>query len=328
MIDVLIAGGGPAGAVAARLLAAAGTSVTVADGGRRPGPRVGESLPPAARRILVELDLMHVVEGHLVCPGNVSAWGSGELEATDFVGNLDGPGWQVDRPRFDAALLDAAAAAGARVLRGTRVFDAGRDGDGWLVTCSDSARRCDFFVDATGRRARLTRSVGARTVRDDLQIAWICAYATAADDRDARTLIEAVADGWWYTSLVPGNRRVVGFVTLPHVPVDFAERLAATTHVAARVRGARLLDGPRATDASGTHLAPVAGPGWLAVGDAALAFDPLSSQGLFDALSTGMQGARAVLAGDVTKYTARVAAIRDAYRRQRAAVLARRAQPR
>jgi flavin-dependent dehydrogenase len=207
-------------------------------------------------------------------------------------------------------------------------LDAGRDGDAWRVTCSDRARRCDFLVDATGRGARLTRGAGARTVRDDPQVAWIAAYGTAADDRDARTLVEAVDDGWWYTSLAPGNRRVVGFVTLPHTPVDFAERLAATTHVAARVRGARLLDGPRATDASSAHLAPVAGPGWLAVGDAALAFDPLSSQGLFDALYTGMQGARAVLAGDVTSYTARLAAIRDAYRRQRAALLARRAQPR
>ena len=135
-----------------------------------------------------------------------------------------------------------------------------------------------------------------------MQIAWIAAYATAADDCDARTLVEVVDDGWWYTSLAPGNRRVVGFLTLPHTPADFAERLAATTHVAARLRGARLLKGPRATDASSTDLALVA----LVLG---LARDWRRGPGLRSAVFTGpvrralhrhAGGARRLLASDVT----------------------------
>jgi flavin-dependent dehydrogenase len=53
--------------------------------------------------------------------------------------------------------------------------------------------------------------------------------------------------------------------------------------------------------AHGARLASAAGPGWLAVGDAAMSFDPLSSQGLFHALYTGMKGGEAaarMLAGD------------------------------
>ncbi len=45
--------------------------------------------------------------------------------------------------------------------------------------------------------------------------------------------------------------------------------------------------------AHSSELSPVAGNGWLAAGDAALGFDPLSSQGLFNALYTGIAAAEA-----------------------------------
>jgi len=78
------------------------------------------------------------------------------------------------------------------------------------------------------------------------------------------------------------------------------------------------------TDASGARLERFAGDGWLAVGDAALAFDPLSSQSLFDALYTGLRGAEAIaadLAGEGgapearTAYAERLESVRAAYRR-------------
>ena len=41
-------------------------------------------------------------------------------------------------------------------------------------------------------------------------------------------------------------------------------------------------------------LAPLGGPGWLAVGDAALAFDPLAGQGVYRALLTATDVAPAL----------------------------------
>ena len=71
-----------------------------------------------------------------------------------------------------------------------------------------------------------------------------------------------------------------------------------------------------------------AGPGWLAVGDSALSFDPLSSQGLLTALYTGLRAGQAadrLLDGDdgpLEEYARRLEAIHDAYRRHRAAYYA------
>jgi 2-polyprenyl-6-methoxyphenol hydroxylase-like FAD-dependent oxidoreductase len=77
--------------------------------------------------------------------------------------------------------------------------------------------------------------------------------------------------------------------------------------------------------AHGAWLTPAAGNVWLAAGDAALAFDPLAAQGLFNAMYLGLAAAEAThrhLAGDQTAladYGAEVSAIRQAYRTRHAA---------
>ena len=53
-------------------------------------------------------------------------------------------------------------------------------------------------------------------------------------------------------------------------------------------------DGIRAVDARSVRLDPMMGKGWLATGDAAAAFDPVSSQGLYNALSCGFFAGKAV----------------------------------
>ena len=50
------------------------------------------------------------------------------------------------------------------------------------------------------------------------------------------------------------------------------------------------------------RLDRVAGPGWLAIGDAATALDPLSSHGLGNALFTGMRAADAIASGNFDDY--------------------------
>ena len=84
---------------------------------------------------------------------------------------------------------------------------------------------------------------------------------------------------------------------------------------------------PRGAAAHSARLEHFHGAGWLAVGDAALAFDPLSSQGLLTALFTGMEAGNALhahLSGDadaVGRYGLRLATIYEAYLRNLAAYL-------
>src|ERR1700682_1252662 len=119
-VTVAVIGGGPAGSVAAMLLARAGVTTTVLEGEPQGRWKIGEGLPPISRRILARLGLWDrfLEDLHLPSYGNCSAWGSEQLVDHNFIFDPNGNGWHLDRSRFDKMLSDAALKAGAGLERG------------------------------------------------------------------------------------------------------------------------------------------------------------------------------------------------------------------
>jgi 2-polyprenyl-6-methoxyphenol hydroxylase-like FAD-dependent oxidoreductase len=100
-VDVIILGGGPAGTATALALTQSGYAVTVLERSRYESARIGETLPPDARRPLVELGIwkQFLADGHIESPGIAAAWGRSELYHNDFIVNPYGPGSHLDRRR-------------------------------------------------------------------------------------------------------------------------------------------------------------------------------------------------------------------------------------
>jgi hypothetical protein len=118
------------------------------------------------------------------------------------------------------------------------------------------------------------------------------------------TLIESVVDGWWYTALLPNKRRIVVYFTDAGTEASksagneggYLTLLNKTRHIRQRITmNCYTLEGrPRITSANSSRLERIFGDGWLASGDAATSFDPLSSQGILTAIYSGMKAGRAL----------------------------------
>ena len=317
--DVLILGAGPAGAIAALNLAST-RQVLLVDRRAAPIARIGESLPPAARRLLTDMGLWDdfLRQGHAACYGNRALW-NGVAAEHDFIRDPDGQGWHLDRAQFESWLQAHAVSRGATLLRSTTLDSVTAIADGWQVTL-DTAGGCDevqakVLIDASGRAASLSKQLGALRLHHDQ---LVCLWLSGRDQNsvvDSRSQIEAVEHGWWYTASLPGQRRVLAFHTDSDLsvaralrgPAALLDAARATMEISAQLDAAGFIADAEivTTAAHSATLQPVAGARWCAAGDAAISFDPLSSQGFFNALYTGLSAALACdrrLSGEVAAF--------------------------
>lgn len=307
---VAVIGGGIAGAAACVSLSRAGMRplwlAPPPDRGRDP---VGESLSPAAGPILESLGLGTILASprHRASNATFSAWGSGLLAERSAAVHLEGPGRVLDRRGFEDDLTAAATALAERLP--VALDGAEADGPGWRLRLADGRTvRAGFLIDATGRAALVGRTLAAYR-RIDRQVAAtaLLPHRDADVEPTPATLIEAVAEGWWYAALLPDGRLSLAYFSDPDLlPADLSRDLTAWRGLIARTEhvGRWIADAgfgveapPHLASAGTTRLDPPAGAqaggaGWAAVGDAAAAFDPLSSHGMTTALWTGAQAGR------------------------------------
>jgi flavin-dependent dehydrogenase len=182
-----------------------------------------------------------------------------------------------------------------------RVEGAARTECGWRIDISASAPiEARFIVDATGRTASIARHFGAAPVSLD-PLMGFSRFFSAGEDSDPRTLIEAVADGWWYTAALTGNRRVATFMTDPDIARQFRLDRESTwrealeqTRFIRRAVPAQPSCREMVRPAGSSYLEEPAGDGWIAAGDAACAHDPLSGQGITRSLRSGILASYAI----------------------------------
>ena len=304
--DVVVLGGGPAGAAAALSLKRLRPALRIrmVEASRYAEWRVGETLAPGTQHLLAGLGCWDrfLAERFTPAYGTRAAWGAPEAHDNEFMLSARGDGWHVDRVRFDAMLCACVREAGVEVTESARLTGARRvDGAAWSVTIRGATGteefRARFAVDATGRSAAFATGQGARRILDDrlVGVFVLFRFPESAPARGAYTLVEAHHDGWWYSSITPHSRAVVAWMSDAslvrrdglHLHARWMERLGRSRETAARVGGAPAETSPAVWAAHSQRLSQCAGAGWVAAGDAACTFDPLSSQGILKALRGG-----------------------------------------
>lgn len=306
--DVAVAGGGPAGATAAALLARAGLSVACFERERFPRFHVGESLLPANTPLFARLGVLDTLEA----AGFLRKRGAAFLDETEQRQQVlhfrPGPRWaghayNVVRSEFDRLLLDHAAKQGAAVFQGATVERVALEPHGVRLevrTDSGPVRVAEaaFLVDASGRDAFLASRLGRRHPMPDLgKVALFAHYRGAGrwpGRQEGYIRIYLFEHGWFWWIPFAGDLTSVGCVLHQRVvrarrsstEALFQEMVAACPGVRAGLRGAEQVTAVHPVANFSYRTEPVVGDRFVALGDAVVFVDPIFSTGVFVAMAS------------------------------------------
>lgn len=306
-VDIAIIGGGVAGCTAAIALSYS-YNVALIDKLSEPVERVGECLAPAARRIFKQLGLLDefekkINEIHQRNNGMQSYWGSKNVQIVDPLRNPDGFGWQLNRKEFESFLRKKAVERSPNCFWSYQLFQCKFENEHWVLTFASTNEiskkkviRAKFVIDASGRQSHFAKKIGIeRQSVDKLISIW----ATLTNEEiSTLSTISASQSGWWYTAPLPNKKRIMAFQTdsdlIGHAQLKTKEafiNLALCNEqmktILEKSKNSIQFNGIVA--ANSTQLKQVTGQQWAALGDAAISFDPLSSQGMFNAMANALQ---------------------------------------
>ncbi len=310
--DLVIIGAGPAGAAAAITAARAGASVMVFD--RAPYGRdkvCGDGLTPRAVGALNDLDIDLDDAHHIAGLRMIAGKQVRELswpETSRFPNH--GAVWP--RRRLDAALMDAAAEAGAKVVWETEALPLIEDGRVVGVTAGEKRVEAGMVVVATGAPGQVARMLGAERIADEPFGLAIRTYAESprhADQHLEACLTLRDSEGTpvpGYGWMFPAGDGTVNIGVGALSTMKNFKQLNLNTLLES-YRGLVQDDwdlGPNLERPRAWRL-PMStqkrhGPGWVAIGDAAGLVNPMNGEGIDYGLESGMLAAELFVADPAT----------------------------
>jgi FADH2 O2-dependent halogenase len=333
--DVVIVGGGPAGAATAAYLGRAGARCAVLEREVFPRPHVGESLVPSTTRVFKELDFLPRMEAEGFPKKYGAVWTSADRRVYDHdweglpedsrvsvrfeerkqEGVDQNHTYHVDRGRFDQLLLEHAEKLGATVRQGTAVTGVEFTDDGVVLTHRGKEgfgrMRARMVVDASGRRTLIGNQLGLRIkdpVFDQYAVhTWFEGFDRRSEDPERADYIWIhflpVSNSWIWQIPITDTVTSIGVVTQKatfsaangELEPFFWSVVGSRPDIEARLRAA---DQVRSFKAEGDYsyaMEEITGDRFVLVGDAARFVDPIFSSGVSIALNGARLASRDIL---------------------------------
>ncbi|KLU05262.1 FAD-binding protein [Rhodopirellula islandica] len=321
--QVVVIGGGPAGATVSTLIAQQGYQVELFERERFPRYHIGESLIPETYWVLERLGMLDKMKSsHFIKKYSVQFVSPSGKHSAPFYFHDNKPHecsqtWQIRRSEFDVMMLKNAADQGVGVHEGMRVLDVLFEGDravGVLVRDEAGKQtevRADVVVDASGQSSMLINKFQLRVPDVELNKGAIWTYFQGAyrdqGKDEGATVVLSLRDkqGWfWYIPMQDDLVSVGVVADFDYLfkgragnEATFAEELEKCLTVKERIANAEQVAPVKATKDYTYRASQAAGDGWVLVGDAFGFLDPLYSSGVLLALKSGELAADAIVEG-------------------------------
>ncbi|MGH7286174.1 MAG: NAD(P)/FAD-dependent oxidoreductase [Polyangiaceae bacterium] len=325
--DVVIAGGGPGGSICAAQLAKRGLTALVLEKAHHPRFHLGESLLPQSMPVLKEIGIFDDIHDRFIVKRGANFHESGTLKQAryDFAEAFDRSttfAFEVPRDEFDDMLFRHAQKCGADVREGFKVDKidckgAENGGPVQVATTDESGAthtfECKLAIDATGRDAITAHEKRATEKVPELDKTavfsmWQNAWRDAGDrEGDIQIVVFGTGDetGWFWSIPFKDGRTSIGAVlastwikrrksTATSIPDLYSLAISESPAMQRIVGGATQMMPARAMADFSYRVRDLAGPGWIAVGDAGGFIDPLFSTGAHLAMYGGFHAANKI----------------------------------
>lgn len=315
-VDIFIIGGGISGCTSAMFLCSQ-YSVLVLNKPERSSQFWAESLISPSRRIFRELgisDQINNLEKECCIPsiGIKSYWGNETPAYSDAFRNPDGEGWIINKPTFVNKLQQITQMFPIWFQEGT-LNTIKNESSHWKINFSDQNGNeqqvaAKFIIDASGRANILRKKLHLHRIRKD-ELICISASVERFKEEGLSTIISD-ENGWWYSCPLPGKKhaRLVSYYTDADL-IDkravqdpgFIKQLLLSKEATLNELEIKEFNeyqylGIKAANTS--KLDNIGERNWIAIGDAAMSFDPLSSQGIYKAMVTAAQASKLIITTD------------------------------
>jgi flavin-dependent dehydrogenase len=328
--DVIVIGGGPAGAAAATFLQRKGHRCLVLENAKFPRYHIGESLIPHTYGTLDRLGLLpklrasHFPVKHSVRFVSPSGHESDPFYFSETIAGDGARTWQVERSEFDVLCLDHARENGVEVREQTGcqsvIFTEAGQAVGVIAKSHQGEPeeiRCRVVIDASGRSTVIGSQLNLKTEVAGLDKAAIWSYWRGAKRRSGidageTTVFMIPERGWFWYIPLPDDRVSVGVVASPEYLFQTDNNFESVyLHEVSKCGPLQEMLAPAERENRIHGLRRMAyrnrqtsGDGWVMIGDAAAFLDPIYSSGLFLALASAELAAgcihKALEANDVS----------------------------
>jgi flavin-dependent dehydrogenase len=305
--QVIIIGGGPSGIATSLILTSRGISNCVIEAEIEPTRKFGEAIPPNAKPLLKKMGILHLFDNpkHLVYYGNKSCWGSNELEQKEFLKEIYGNGYLLDRLYFEKQLRQYLKDKTSSLFEGFKLKKVQKTNSGIEASIENrnktSTLNAAYVVDATGRKASVCKQLGI--VKNNIDSQFSMSFkAHLHTPIEHQINVEATKNGWWYVAPQYNNELTIMFFTLfellpeKKLAASFLKKEMETSlHISKLMQSTNLnFDSIKIMPSGTSRLDIPYGDNWIAVGDAAFSYDPISSYGITSALASGFYAGHAL----------------------------------